>query len=93
MAQGTISRFRRLIRSFRYVVSTHAAEELDDDNLSILALETIVLAGRVQERQRDIQTREVKYVIAGVTLDGSAAEVVVKIGFGGRLVVITVYRC
>lgn len=93
MAQATISHVRQLIRSLRYVVSTHAAEELEDDNLSILDLENIVLTGQIQERQRDVQTREVKYVIAGVTLDGAAAEVVAKVGFGGRLVVITVYLC
>jgi hypothetical protein len=84
---------RQLIRSLRYVVSTHAAEELEDDNLSILDLENIVLTGQVKERQRDLQTRKVKYVVEGVTLDGSAAQVVLKVGFGGRLVVITVYLC
>jgi Domain of unknown function (DUF4258) len=93
MTQATISRLRQLIRSLRYVVSTHAAEELEDDNLSILDLENIVLTGQIQERQRDAQTREIKYVVAGVTLDGTAAEIVAKVGFGGRLVVITVYVC
>jgi Domain of unknown function (DUF4258) len=73
--------------------STHAADELDDDNLSILDLENIILTGQIVERQRDAQTREVKCVVAGVTLDGSAAETVVKVGFTGRLIVITAYRC
>jgi hypothetical protein len=93
MAQATIGRFRQLIRSLNYVVSTHAAEELEDDNLSILDLENIVLTGQITQRQRDVQTREVKCVVAGFTLDGSAAEVVAKVGFGGKLVVITVYLC
>jgi hypothetical protein len=53
MAQPTMSRFRQLIRSLDYVVSTHAAEELDDDNLSILDLENIVLSGQITQRQRD----------------------------------------
>ena len=47
MAQATIRQFRQLIRSPRYVVSTHAAEELEDDNLSILDLENVVLTGQV----------------------------------------------
>lgn len=63
MARATISRFRQLIRTLRYVVSTHAAEEFDDDNLSILDLENIVLTGQIQERQRDTQSGEGKYVI------------------------------
>ena len=93
MAQATISGFRHLIRTLSYVVSTHAAEELEDDNLNILDLENIVLTGEIIERQRDAKTktREVKCVIAGITLDGTAAEAVVKVGFTGKLVVITVY--
>ena len=93
MAQATIVRFRQLIRTLSYAVSTHAAEELDDDHLSILDLENIILTGQIQERQRDVRTREVEYVIAGTTLDGSLAEAVVKAGFGSKLVVITVYLC
>ena len=74
-----------------YVVSTHAAEELEDDNLNILDLENIIHTGEIIERQRDAKTREVKCVVAGITLDGTAAETVVKVGFTGKLVVITVY--
>ena len=68
-----------------YVVSIHAAEELDDDNLTILDLENIILTGAIIERQRDRQTREVKCVIRGLTLDDLEAETIVKIGPTGRL--------
>ncbi len=91
MPRLTITQFRGLIRALNYVVSTHAAEELDDDNLTILDLENIILTGKIIERQRDRQTREVKCVIRGFTLDGHEAETVVKIGPTEKLVVITVY--
>ena len=91
MAQPTISQFRHLIRTLNYVVSTHAAEELEDDNLNILDLENIVLTGEIINRQRDAKTREVKCVVTGTTLDGTAAEAVIKVGFTGKLIVITVY--
>lgn len=91
MAQSTISHFRHLIRTLNYVVSTHAAEELEDDSLTILDLENIVLTGHITRHQRDAQTREVKSIVAGIALDGSAAEAVVKLGFTGKLVIITVY--
>ena len=93
MAQATIARLRLLIRTLNYVVSTHAAEELEDDNLNILDLENIVLTGQIIERQRDAKTREVKCVVQGIGLDGRAAEAVVKVGLSGKLVVITVYVC
>ena len=90
MTQVTIAHLRHLIRTLRYVVSTHAADELEDDNLSILDLENIVLTGQIVERQRDRATRETKYVIRGTTIEGYAGEVVAKVGRGGKLVIITV---
>lgn len=91
MTRLSIIEIRRCVRSLNYVVSTHAAEELDDDGLSILDLESIVLTGEITARQRDRKTREAKFVITGSTLDGRAAESIVKLGFSGRLVFITVY--
>ena len=93
MAPATISQLRHLIRTLNYLVSTHATDELEDDQLSILDLENIILTGEITERQRDFKTREAKCVIAGRALDGSHAEAVVKIGFRGKLIVVTVYRC
>ncbi len=89
--QLTISHIRDLVRALNYVVSIHAADELHDDNLSILDLENILLTGRIIERQRDRHTRETKVVVAGLTLDGAAGETVIKSGPTGTLFVITVY--
>lgn len=92
MQHPSIARIRELIRSLKYVVTLHASEELEDDNLSILDLENIVLTGQIIERQRDRETQEVKCVISGIALDGVAGEVIGKIGPTGRLIIITVYR-
>jgi len=93
MTQVSISHLRHLIRTLSYVVSTHAADELEDDSLSVYDLENIILTGQVTERQRDKNTRETKYLVRGSTLDGQDAEAVVKVGHTGRLFVITVYLC
>ncbi len=93
MAQATISHFRHLIRTLQFFVSTHAAEELEDDNLTILDLENIILTGQITARQRDAKTREVKCVVEGITLSGDSAEAVVKVSFSGKLIVITTYLC
>lgn len=42
-------------------------------------------------RQRDVETREIKYVVSGITLSGSDAQAIVKVGFTGKLIIITVY--
>ena len=91
MAQSSISRIRDCIRSLNYVVSIHAAEELDDDDLTILDLENIILTGEITERQRDRKTREIKFVVRGFAIEGQTAEAVVKFGYLGTIFVITVY--
>ena len=91
MAEPTVNRIRECIRSLNYVVSVHAAEEIDDDNITILDLENIILTRKIIERQRDPRTKEVKCVIHGITLDEREAETVVKIGPTGKLFIITAY--
>jgi len=88
----SITRIRDLVRALKYLVSLHAAEELEDENLTILDLENIILTGEIIERQRDRQTREVKFVVRGLTIEGHAAETIVKIAPLGALFFITVYR-
>ena len=91
MPRLSVTRIRDLVRSLNYVVSLHAAEELEDENLTILDLENIILTGRIVERQKDRQTRETKVVIRGRTLERRGAEAVVKVGPTGALYIITVY--
>lgn len=91
MTAKVISDVRELGRGKHYVVSHHAANELDDDGLTIFDLECIVLTGKITHRQRDQNTHEIKYIISGDSLDGFPAEVVVKIGATGKLIFITVY--
>ena len=91
MTAVTIANLRHLIRTLNYAVSTHAADELEDDSLSILDLENIILTGEIVERQRDRNTRETKYLVQGSTLEGFGAEVVAKVGHTGKLFIITIY--
>ncbi len=72
-------------------MSLHAAEELEDDDLTILDLENIILTGRIVERQKDQETDETKIVIRGHSLHEREAEVLVKVGLSGILYIITVY--
>ena len=72
-------------------MSIHAVEELDDDNLTILDLENILLTSEIVERQRDRKTYERKFVVRGTTVGGLQAEVVVRFSPLGNLFVITVY--
>ncbi len=92
MYERILLRFWDRIRRRQYVVTVHAEEEMDQDGISVLDLESAVLTGEFLERQRDRVTREWKYVVKGTGLDGTSVGVVGKLSLTGRLVIITVYR-
>lgn len=83
---------REKIRSRQYVMTLHAEEEMDEDELSIFDIESIILSGSIIERQRDSETAEWKYIVEGETIEGSSASAVGKISATLKLVIITVYR-
>lgn len=91
MAPRILDRLRAKIREGQYLVPFHAANELDDDEISIFDAENIILTGELVQRQRDPQTRERKYVVRGETRAGEAAVCVVKIAPTGEIVLITAW--
>ena len=82
---------REKIRTRQYVMTLHAEEEMDDDNLSIFDVERGVLTGKIIERQKDRITAEWKYLIKGETVAGDPVVVVARLSITGKLVIITVY--
>ena len=86
-----LRRMRALIRASEYVLTVHAADEIEADRLSVFDVEHCVLTGRIVKRQRGRVTGEWKYLVEGRTLRGTRATVVAKIGPTGKLVLITVY--
>ena len=88
----TLSHIRECVRTNHYVVTTHAAEELDDDSLTIFDLERLILSGQVIERQKDKDPPERKVLIRGPTVDGDTAFAAVKLGPTGKLIIVTVFR-
>jgi hypothetical protein len=92
MDERALRRIREKIRSGEYVVTTHADDEMYEDGLTIHDVERAVTTGQIVERQKDRHSSEWKYVIHGASLDSEAAAVVVKLGFTGKVVILTVYR-
>lgn len=91
MYDRILNRMRRLMMQRQYVVTAHAYDEMAADNLTIWDVESVILTGKIIERQKDRTTSENKYRLQGKTLDESSVEVIVKFGATGKLVVITVY--
>ena len=92
MFDQILLRMREKVRALDYVMTIHAEEEMEDDDISILDVEHIILTGEIIERQQDQETGEWKYLIAGNTLANDPIIVVANLALTGTLVIITVYR-
>lgn len=73
-------------------MTLHADEEADEDDLSILDIESAILSGTVTERQKDRESGEWKYVIHGRALDDREVSVVTKLATTGKAYILTVYE-
>lgn len=92
MYERALREMREKIRTRHYVMTLHAEEEMNDDDLSIFDIERAILTGRVTERQQDLITGERKYLVAGRSVREADVAVVAKISVTEKLVIITVYR-
>ncbi len=91
MYDRILKQMRGRIRTRQYVMTLHAEEEMDDDDLAIFDVERGILTGRIVERQKDRVTAEWKYLVEGETIAGDPVVVVGKLSVTGKLVIITVY--
>ena len=83
---------RDFVRRGLFVMTTHADEEADADDLSVFDVESAILTGTIVERQKEAQTAEWKYVISGEAIDRRRMSVVAKFGASAQIVyILTVY--
>jgi hypothetical protein len=67
--QRVIEKIRDAIRKGNYDMTMHAFEEMAEDNLSIIDVESALLSGMIIEKQKG-DPRGTKYVIRGKSYDG-----------------------
>ena len=58
MFERILKRMREKIRTLDYIMTIHAEEEKDADNLTIFDVEHCILAGEIVQRQKDKVTAE-----------------------------------
>jgi hypothetical protein len=86
----TLARMREAIRQQRYRISSHANEEMSDDDLEAVDIEQIILTGHIGHRYtRD--PRGTRYEVVGQTTDARQAVVVCRFLLSGVLLIITAY--
>jgi len=91
MLERILKQMQERVRTRQYVMTLHAEEEMNDDGLTIFDVERGILSGKIIERQKDSDTGEWKYLIAGKTLANNRVVVVTKPSPTGKFVIITVY--
>lgn len=91
MYDGILKRMQEKVRARQYVLTLHAEEEMNDDDVTIFDVESGILTGKIIERQKDHATGEWKYLVKGRTLEGAQVVTVGKLSLTNKLVIITVY--
>lgn len=85
-----LEKMRESVKQNRVILTVHAIEEMDADDLLKEDLEHCILQGEIVTRQWDGDFHAYKYVLQGETLSGEASEVVVKLR-GEKIIIITAY--
>ena len=91
-AGGDLSAFRNFFRDFPdYGVrlTAHARERMAQRRIRLPQIRQVLRAGRVREVGRDIRTGQDKFRVAGRDADGRELEIVVALGPGDRVTVVT----
>lgn len=91
MYEKALRTIQEKVRSRQYVMTIHAEEEMDDDELTIFDVERAILTGDIIARQEDYETSEWKYVISGETEHGLRLIVLAKLSVTDKVVIITVF--
>ena len=91
MASHEFERISRAIIEGRYTLTEHAYDEMDEDGLDVLDVESAVLSGKIDEiLTKDI--RGTRYVVIGLATDQQTSVAVVsRFVERDHLLIITVY--
>jgi ribosomal protein L21E len=86
-----IKRIRRKVRERHYEFTVpHFLEEMADDDLQLLDIESAVLRGQIRRRFSG-DPRGVRYEVVGPATDGRRIAVICRIKETGRVLLITTY--
>ena len=92
MLRGVIQRIRQKVHDEALSISTHAQDEMADDDLDVFDVENAILTGHIERVEKD-DPRGTRYVVIGTALDGERQLATVgRFIEDGRYRIITVYE-
>ena len=87
---GVLQRIRQQVIDRAYYLSSHAEEEMWEDNLERLDVENAILKGKIEKKMTQ-DLRGTRYRIEGPSLDLKVIRVVCRFNDNNELLIITVY--
>ena len=87
---GTLQRIRQKIIDREYYLSSHAEDEMLDDELERIDVENAILKGRI-ERKLTEDIRGTRYRVEGPARDGRLLHVFCRFKQDAKRVIVTVY--
>ena len=78
MARRVLERIRAAIREQRYDITKHAVDEMAEDELDIVDVETSILDGTIVKTEKD-DPRGPRHTVHGIGADGTTS-----VGSAGR---------
>lgn len=92
MPQRTLDRIRAAIRNAVYDLTVHAVDEMAEEKLDILDMETAILNGKLFKTGKN-DPRGTRYTVHGIGADGvTPVGAVGRFTGTGRYLIITVYE-
>jgi len=92
MASRQLERIRRAILDHRYALTEHAYEEMNEDDIDVLDVESAILTGEI-EQVLTKDPRGTRYVVVGRATDQeTSVGVVLRFVEHDRILIITVYE-
>jgi hypothetical protein len=92
MPRHILERIRELVRESRYEMTDHAWDELAEDNLLLIDIETAILTGEVVREDKG-DPRGTVYIIEGLGADReTSVGVAVRFNERENVLVITAYE-
>jgi len=87
---GTLQRIRQKVIDREYYLSSHAEDEMLDDELERIDVENAILKGRIEKKLTE-DIRGIRYRVEGPAQDGRLVHVLCRFKENSNLVIITVY--
>jgi hypothetical protein len=90
MYPKVLAKMRESVRHNRIILTIHAVDEMDADDLLKQDVDACIMSGHIVARQWDVEFHEYKYVVEGEGLSSEKLQVIAKLRTD-KTIIVTAY--